>query len=78
MMMAKKKSKDVTCAGVEVRTNANIVSRLGPEMLDQCERVINKVMPACVAFHKPSFIKQLRNNNVDSVMVNALLCTAAR
>lgn len=47
-------------------------------MLDQCERVINKVMPACVAFHKPSFIQQLRNNNVDSVMVNALLCTAAR
>lgn len=47
-------------------------------MLDQCERVINKVLPACVAFHKPSFIQQLRNNVVDPVMVNALLCTAAR
>lgn len=58
--------------------NKNSVPRLGPEMLDQCERVINKVMPACVAFHKPSFIQQLRNNAVDSVMVNALLCSATR
>lgn len=55
-----------------------LAHRLGPEMLDQCERVINKVLPACVAFHKPSFIQQLRNNAVDAVMVNALLCTAAR
>ncbi|KKY30034.1 putative fungal specific transcription factor domain containing protein [Diaporthe ampelina] len=47
-------------------------------MLEQCERVINKVLPACVAFHRPSFIQSLRNNGVDSVMVNALLCTAAR
>lgn len=47
-------------------------------MLEQCERVINKVIPACVAFHKPSFIQQLRSHSVDSVMVNALLCMAAR
>lgn len=47
-------------------------------MLEQCERVINKVLPACVAFHRPSFIQSLRNNGVDSVMVNALLCTASR
>lgn len=73
-----KKKKAVSGARVEVMTNDDILYRLGPEMLDQCERVINKVMPACVAFHKPSFIQQLRNNNVDSVMVNALLCTAAR
>ncbi|KAF3767336.1 hypothetical protein M406DRAFT_328420 [Cryphonectria parasitica EP155] len=60
------------------RNTAPANEKLGPEMLEQCERVINKVMPACVAFHKPSFIQQLRNNGVDSVMVNALLCTAAR
>lgn len=47
-------------------------------MLEQCERVINKVLPACVAFHKPSFIQQLRGHSVDNVMINALLCTAAR
>lgn len=47
-------------------------------MLEQCERVINKVLPACVAFHKPSFIQQLRSHSVDSVMINALLCMAAR
>lgn len=47
-------------------------------MLEQCERVINKVLPACVAFHKPSFIQQLRSHSVDGVMLNALLCMAAR
>lgn len=63
---------------VASRNAAPANEKLGPEMLDQCERVINKVLPACVAFHKPSFIQQLRNNAVDAVMVNALLCTAAR
>ncbi|POS71334.1 transcription factor [Diaporthe helianthi] len=60
------------------RNSAPATEKLGPDMLEQCERVINKVLPACVAFHRPSFIQSLRNNAVDSVMVNALLCTAAR
>jgi len=47
-------------------------------MIEQCERVINKVLPACVAFHKPSFIQQLRSSAVDPVMIHALLCMAAR
>ncbi|CAN8102090.1 unnamed protein product [Discula destructiva] len=60
------------------RTTAPVNEKVGPDMLEQCERVINKVLPACVAFHKPSFIQQLRSHSVDSVMVNALLCMAAR
>jgi hypothetical protein len=42
------------------------------------ERVIEKTLPACVAFHKPSFIQQLKNTSMDPTMVNALLTTAAR
>lgn len=44
----------------------------------ECERVISKTLPACVAFHKPSFLQQLRSTTLDPTMVNALLTTAAR
>ncbi len=44
----------------------------------ECERVISKTLPACVAFHKPSFLQQLKNATLDPTMVNALLTTAAR
>jgi len=53
-------------------------SRLTPELSAECERVINKTLPACVAFHKPSFLQQLKNASMDPTMVNALLTTAAR
>jgi hypothetical protein len=46
--------------------------------MQECERVISKTLPACVAFHKPSFLQQLKNASMDPVMVNALLTTAAR
>lgn len=44
----------------------------------ECERVISKTLPASVAFHKPSFLQQLKNGSMDPTMVNALLATAAR
>ena len=52
--------------------------RLTPELLQECERVISKTLPACVAFHKPSFLQQLKNTSMEPTMVNALLTTAAR
>ncbi|KAK3318061.1 hypothetical protein B0H66DRAFT_532571 [Apodospora peruviana] len=52
--------------------------RLTPELMQECERVISKTLPACVAFHKPSFLQQLKNTSMDPTMVNALLTTAAR
>ncbi|SPQ23955.1 819a7ab9-2208-4d87-b103-33bb68571f6e [Thermothielavioides terrestris] len=52
--------------------------KLTPELMQECERVITKTLPACVAFHKPSFLQQLKNATMDPTMVNALLATAAR
>ncbi|KAK3991049.1 putative fungal-specific transcription factor domain protein [Cladorrhinum sp. PSN332] len=52
--------------------------RLTPELMSECERVVSKTLPACVAFHKPSFLQQLKNTSMDPTMVNALLTTAAR
>ncbi|KAK4209976.1 hypothetical protein QBC37DRAFT_293439 [Rhypophila decipiens] len=52
--------------------------KLTPELLLECEKVVSKTLPACVAFHKPSFVQQLKNASLDATMVNALLTTAAR
>ncbi|KAH9431971.1 hypothetical protein MCOR02_006678 [Pyricularia oryzae] len=52
--------------------------KLTPELLAECERVVSKTIPACVAFHKPSFIQQLKGNTMDLTMVNALLTMASR
>lgn len=68
------------------RDNAANVSRhapptaekLTPELLAECERVVSKTIPACVAFHKPGFIQQLKGNTMDLTMVNALLTMASR
>lgn len=46
--------------------------------MSECERVINKTLPACVAFHKPSFLQKLKSGNLDSSIVNGLLTIAAR
>lgn len=52
--------------------------RLTPELMAECERVISKTLPACVAFHKPSFLQQLKNGALDPSMIHALLTTASR
>lgn len=52
--------------------------KLTPELMAECERVITKTLPACVAFHKPSFLQQLKNASLDPSMVHALLTTASR
>ncbi|CAK7217667.1 hypothetical protein SBRCBS47491_003239 [Sporothrix bragantina] len=52
--------------------------KLTPELMAECERVISKTLPACVAFHKPSFLQQLKNGALDPSMVHALLTTASR
>jgi len=57
---------------------ATTVEKLTPELVQECERVINKTLPACVVFHKPSSLQQLKNASLDPTMVNALLTTAAR
>ncbi|KAK4150767.1 hypothetical protein C8A00DRAFT_17758 [Chaetomidium leptoderma] len=57
---------------------SSTTEKLTPELMQECERVITKTLPACVAFHKPSFLQQLKNTSMDPTMVNALLTTAAR
>ncbi|TDZ36445.1 putative transcriptional regulatory protein [Colletotrichum trifolii] len=52
--------------------------KLTPELIAECERVISKTYPACVAFHKPSFIQQLKNASLDPALIYALLTCAAR
>ncbi|KAI0403785.1 hypothetical protein F4802DRAFT_570205 [Xylaria palmicola] len=44
----------------------------------ECERVINKTLPSCVAFHKPSFLQKLKNGTLEPSIVNGLLTCAAR
>ncbi|KJZ79460.1 hypothetical protein HIM_00929 [Hirsutella minnesotensis 3608] len=52
--------------------------KLTPELVAECERVISKTFPACVAFHKPSFVQQLKNASLESTLVYGLLTCAAR
>lgn len=52
--------------------------RLTPELMAECERVVSKTFPACVAFHKPSFVQQLKNATLDPALVYGLLTCAAR
>ncbi|RWA04522.1 hypothetical protein EKO27_g10583 [Xylaria grammica] len=52
--------------------------KLTPELITECERVINKTLPSCVAFHKPSFLQKLKNGTLEPSIVNGLLTCAAR
>ncbi|KAJ4158718.1 uncharacterized protein LMH87_009232 [Akanthomyces muscarius] len=52
--------------------------KLTPELVAECERVVSKTFPACVAFHKPSFVQQLKNASLESTLVYGLLACAAR
>jgi hypothetical protein len=52
--------------------------KLTPELLAECERVVSKTFPACVAFHKPSFMQQLKTSTLEHSLVWALLACAAR
>ncbi|PNY26531.1 transcriptional regulatory protein [Tolypocladium capitatum] len=52
--------------------------RLTPELIAECERVVSKTFPACVAFHKPSFVQQLKSASLESTLVYGLLTCAAR
>ncbi|KAK7996510.1 hypothetical protein PG989_004550 [Apiospora arundinis] len=52
--------------------------KLSPDLVVECERVINKMLPACVAFHKPSFLQKLKSGTLDASILNGLLTTAAR
>lgn len=52
--------------------------RLTPELIAECERVVSKTFPACVAFHKPSFVQQLKSASLDAALVYGLLTCAAR
>lgn len=53
-------------------------SRLTPELIAECERVVSKTFPACVAFHKPSFVQQIKSTTLDPSLVFGLLTCAAR
>ncbi|KAH6683548.1 fungal-specific transcription factor domain-containing protein [Plectosphaerella plurivora] len=55
-----------------------MVDKLTPEMIAECERIVSRTYPACVAFHKPTFITQLKNSTIEGSLLYALLCTAAR
>ncbi|KAI5923560.1 hypothetical protein F4810DRAFT_198924 [Camillea tinctor] len=52
--------------------------KLTPELATECERVINKTIPSCVAFHKPSFLQKLKNGTLEPSIINGLLTCAAR
>ncbi|KAG6019003.1 hypothetical protein E4U41_003448 [Claviceps citrina] len=52
--------------------------KLTSELIAECERVVSKTFPACVAFHKPSFVQQLKNATLESSLVYGLLTCAAR
>ncbi|KAL7963719.1 hypothetical protein V8C34DRAFT_266387 [Trichoderma compactum] len=52
--------------------------KLTPELIAECERVVSKTFPACVAFHKPTFVQQLKNGTLESSLVYGLLTCAAR
>lgn len=65
-------------AASAVRHTISNNEKLTPELMQECERVISKTLPACVVFHKPSFIQQVKNTSLDPTMLNALLTTAAR
>ncbi|TWU79068.1 hypothetical protein ED733_008627 [Metarhizium rileyi] len=52
--------------------------KLTPELIADCERVVSKTFPACVAFHKPTFVQQLKNATLESTLVYGLLTCAAR
>lgn len=52
--------------------------KLTPELITECERVINKTIPSCVAFHKPSFLQKLKSGTLEPSIVNGLLTCAAR
>jgi hypothetical protein len=54
------------------------VYRLTPELIAECERVVSKTFPACVAFHKPSFVQQLKSASLEPSLVYGLLTCAAR
>ena len=56
----------------------NFLCRLTPDLAQECERIINKVLPACVAFHKPGFLQKLKSGNLETSIVNALLTIGAR
>ena len=55
-----------------------VIIRLTPELVAECERVISKTFPACVTFHKPSFVQQLKNATLESTLVYGLLTCASR
>lgn len=55
-----------------------IFLRLTPELIAECERVVSKTFPACIAFHKPSFLQQLKNGSLEPSLVFGLLTCAAR
>ncbi|KAH8651024.1 putative fungal-specific transcription factor [Xylariales sp. PMI_506] len=52
--------------------------KLTPEVLAECERVINKTLPPCVAFHKPSFLQKLKSGTLDTCIISGLLTLGAR
>ncbi|KAI1266977.1 hypothetical protein F5Y18DRAFT_444735 [Xylariaceae sp. FL1019] len=60
------------------RSIQNTSEKLTPELIAECERVINKTLPSCVAFHKPSFLQKLKNGVLEPSIVNGILACAAR
>ncbi|KAJ8108710.1 hypothetical protein ONZ43_g6343 [Nemania bipapillata] len=66
-------------AGAVIPRNLQTANeKLTPELITECERVINKTLPSCVAFHKPSFLQKLKSGTLEPSIVNGLLTCAAR
>ncbi|KAF6824722.1 fungal specific transcription factor, partial [Colletotrichum plurivorum] len=70
-------ARAVNPASAGSRSHIQTPEKLTPELIQECERVISKTYPACVAFHKPSFVQQLKNASLDPALVYALLTCAA-
>ncbi|KAI1799672.1 hypothetical protein F4811DRAFT_77979 [Daldinia bambusicola] len=68
----------VASGAVLPRSMQSNSEKLNPELVTECERVISKTIPSCVAFHKPSFLQKLKNGTLEASIVNGLLTCAAR
>ncbi|CAK7275476.1 hypothetical protein SEPCBS119000_006711 [Sporothrix epigloea] len=71
-------SERVALSSSTLRHSLGSADKLTPELIAECERVISKTLPACVAFHKPSFLQQIKNGALDPSLVHAVLTTASR
>ncbi|KAH7324973.1 putative fungal-specific transcription factor [Stachybotrys elegans] len=71
-------SRQAAVGSSVARHNQANPDKLTPDLITECDRVVSKTFPACVAFHKPSFLQQIKNGSLDPSLVHGLLACGAR